>query len=329
MSRIRVLIADDSLFMRQMVASMLSADPQIEIVGTASNGQEALARAEELRPDVITLDVEMPVLDGLAALERLMAGNPTPVIMLSAITTEGAEATLRALELGAVDFITKPAGGPLPVLDGVARTLVEKVKIAARARPRSRRPARRTLPRLVFIASSTGGPSALADVLSRLPASLAVPVVVVQHMPTGFTASLAERLDRLAPLAVREAGCGIAPRPGTVYLAPGGRHLLLRNGGFVLDDSPPVGGLRPCADVTLLSLIEGFAPILGVVLTGMGQDGLAGFRRVKETGGVVIAQNEETCVVYGMPRAVVEAGLADVVLPLERIGHEIEHMVRG
>lgn len=329
MKRIRVLVADDSLFMRQMILAMLAEDPEIEIVGTAANGRDVLARVAELAPDVVTLDVEMPLLDGLATLERLMATHPTRVVMLSALTVEGADATIRALELGAVDFVAKPSGGALPSLDSVARLLVEKVKTAARVRPRSLHPVRAGVPRLVAIACSTGGPRALPEVLSRLPASLPVPVIVIQHMPPGFTRSLAERLDARSPLAVVEASGGETPRPGTVYLAPGGHHLVLRRGRLTLDDSPPIGGLRPCADVTLPTLLEGFKPILGVVLTGMGQDGLVGCRQIKQDGGTVVAQNEETCVVYGMPRAVVEAGVADVALPLDRIAGEIESLLKG
>lgn len=329
MKRIRVLVADDSLFMRQMIIAMLAEDPAIEVVGTAVNGRDVLVRAAELAPDVITLDIEMPLLDGLAALERLMATHPTPVVMLSALTSEGADATIRALELGAVDFVAKPSGGPLPSLDGVARQLIEKVKTAAGVRIRLRHPVHAGVPQLVAIASSTGGPRALPEVLSRLPASLPVPVIVVQHMPAGFTRSLAARLDAQASLSVVEAAGGETPRPGVVYLAPGGCHLILRRGRLALDDSPPIGGLRPCADVTFPTLMERFNPILAVVLTGMGQDGLVGCRQIKQNGGTVIAQNEDTCVVYGMPRAVVEAGIADVTLPLDRIAGEVESLLRG
>ncbi len=323
MRRIRVLVADDSAVFRQLLASALEQDPEVEVVGVASNGLQVLDLASRLHPDVVTLDLEMPVLDGLSTLQALVRQNPVPVVVLSAHSTAGAEIALRALELGAVDVEAKPAG---PWSGPGLWQLVQKVKAAARSRTRS--PRRCGPVRMVAVAASTGGPGALAELFTRLPA-LRVPVVVVQHMPSGFTRSLARRLDEAGGMRVEEAEDGAQPQPGVAYVAPGGKQLGLHQGRWAVRDPQPTDVLKPCADVTFAAVAETYSPVVAVVLTGMGKDGLEGCRRIKRAGGRVIAQNEETSVVYGMPRAVVEAGVADYVLPLERIPEEIVRLVEG
>lgn len=321
MKRIRVLVADDSAVFRQLLTAVLEQDPEVEVAGVATNGLQVLELVSRLHPDVVTLDLEMPVLDGLSTLQALMRRTPVPVVVLSAHSATGAEVALRALELGAVDVEAKPVGQ----WSGAGLWhLVQKVKAAARSRAR---PSRRRGPaRMVAVASSTGGPSALQELFARLPA-LPVPVVVVQHMPGGFTRSLAKRLDEAGAMRVEEAEDGAEPHPGVAYVAPGGKQLALERGRWTVLEPKPTDVLKPCADFTFATVAEPFAPVLAVVLTGMGKDGLEGCRRVKRTGGRVIAQNEETSVVYGMPRAVVEAGVADYVLPLERIPEEIARLV--
>lgn len=328
---IRVLVVDDSAFMRQMISRMLT-EAGMEVVGLARNGQEGYALARVLRPDVITLDVQMPVMDGLEMLRRLMREAPMPVVMLSSLTQKDAPETVEALSLGAVDFVPKPGTGSALSLPTVRDELVEKVRVAARARVRRPRRISRTRPRqgerprrgtagIVVIGTSTGGPSALTHVLPQIPGDFPLPVVVVQHMPAGFTASLARRLNGLARLRVAEALSGVVPEPGEAWIAKGGTHLLFSpEGAFLFDDGPPHLGVRPAVDVTAESAVKrwGGAVIL-VVLTGMGTDGVEGARRVKEAGGRVIVQDEASSVVYGMPRAVAENGLADTIASLDDI----------
>jgi two-component system chemotaxis response regulator CheB len=337
---------DDSATVRAVLRRRLEAEAQLHVVGYASDGIEALERIEELDPDVITLDIEMPRLDGLGTLERIMRDHPTPVVMVSTLTSEGAEATLRALELGAVDFIEKPAIRDLRESEKVV-SLGEKVLHAARARVRTARPIKpvRHAPpsaamlaaasggwdgRLVVIGSSTGGPQALREVLTSLPIDLGVPVAVVQHMPEGFTATLAERLDDLAPLHVLEGAEGLALQPGMVVIAPGGRHMTIsRRGRIALNDRPTEHGVRPAVNVTMESVAEwSGSQLTAAVLTGMGSDGTRGVGLLKERGAHVIAEDESTCIVYGMPKSVVDAGLADATLPLDRIAGAIAAQCR-
>jgi len=335
---IRVVAADDSALMRRMIKDILATDPSIEVCGVARNGAEAVDMVDRLQPDVVVMDVEMLVMDGLEALQQIVARHPVAVVMFSAITTRDAEATIRALELGAVDFVLKPKGWGL---ESVRRELIEKVKMARgarrkrlRARPEAPTPGLRlpgTGQRVVAIGTSTGGPRALQEVVPRLPPSLPACVLVVQHMPPGFTRSLAERLNTLSKLPVREAEPGDPVRDGVVYIAPGGWHMVVGGDGRIsLEDSPPIGGLRPAADITMRSTAEVYGPnVLGVVLTGIGHDGREGARAIKAKRGIVLAEHESTCVIYGMPRAVIEAGYADLVVPLDLVAAEIARIVAG
>ncbi len=333
---IRVLIVDDSAFMRKALSIMLEGDPEVKVVGTARDGLEAIEKVHALKPDIVTLDIEMPRMDGLTALRRIMREHPVPVIMVSSLTQEGAQATIEALEAGAVDFIPKQHAYVSIEISRIRAELLEKIKAIAKKRlfrvPRRHAAQADTTPTLQFrdaraiaIGVSTGGPRALQQVIPTLPDDLPVPVLIVQHMPPHFTRSLAERLNSLSPLPVVEAEEGMVLQPGHVFLAPGGRHLVLRgrNGQPPLIQTPvePATLHRPSVDVMFESVCQTFdGKVLAVVMTGMGRDGLEGARLIKQRGGKVIAQDEATCVVYGMPRAIVEAGLSDAVLPLELIG---------
>ncbi|SHL01148.1 protein-glutamate methylesterase/protein-glutamine glutaminase [Rhodothermus profundi] len=334
---IRVLIVDDSAFMRKALSIMLEGDPEIQVVGTARDGIEAIEKVHALNPDIVTLDIEMPRMDGLTALRRIMREHPVPVIMVSSLTQEGAQATIEALEAGAVDFIPKQHSYVSIEISRIRAELLEKIKTIARTRPLlTRRRAAAAPPealptlrfreaRAIAIGVSTGGPRALQQVIPTLPADLPVPVLIVQHMPPHFTRSLAERLNSLSALTVVEAEEGMPLQAGHVFLAPGGRHLVLtgRNGQTPLIRTPvePVTLHRPSVDVMFQSVCQTFdGKVLAVVMTGMGRDGLEGARLIKQRGGKVITQDEASCVVYGMPRAVNEAGLSDAVLPLEQIG---------
>ena len=344
--QLRVLVVDDSATVRAVIARKLDESPQITVVGRAADGVEALELVERLKPDVITLDVEMPRMDGLRALERLMTEHPTPVVMVSSLTKEGADATMRALELGAVDFIEKPVLRGVATPHSIAEDLIDKVIAASGARLRPpRRPSGRPAPRLehisastggwrdrwVVIGSSTGGPQALRQVIGDLPADLGVPVVVVQHMPPHFTRSLAERLDQQCPPRVEEARPGSKLEPGLVLLAAGGFHLRVdRKGVCSLTEEPVEHGVRPAVNITLESVAAAKGRnAVTAILTGMGSDGTRGAQLVHEAKGRVLAQSAETCTVYGMPRSVIEAGLADAVVPLERMGAAIVRECRA
>lgn len=333
--------------MRKVITGLLESDPELTVVGTARDGLEAMEKAIGLAPDVVTLDVEMPRLDGLGALKGIMAQRPLPVVMVSSLTHAGADATIQALALGAVDFVPKPSGAVSLDLHKVRDEMVRKVKVAARTTPGRLRPwlrgagagrvapvapASATAPtrlpgpsggqpvtggltRLVVVAASTGGPGALYRLLGPLPADLRAGLVVVQHMPPGFTRSLAAHLDQVSALRVREAAAGDRLADGLALVAPGGFHLVLAAGGVVaLDTGPPRHGVRPAADVTLESVPADLARrALVVVLTGMGMDGARGAGHLKRQGAIVWVQDEESSVVWGMPRATAELGVADRV----------------
>ncbi|MDW8107001.1 MAG: chemotaxis response regulator protein-glutamate methylesterase [Armatimonadota bacterium] len=341
MRKVRVLVVDDSMFMRRMISDLLSQDAAIEVVGTARHGQEGLEKARALRPDVITLDVEMPVMDGVTMLQQLMQELPTPVVMLSSLTTEGAEVTLKCLELGAVDFVTKPSGSISLDIYKISSQIIEKVKAAAQARIATALTTKRSVPAptppqptlrrmaseapLVVIGASTGGPRALNVVMSGLPAQLHAKVLLIQHMPEGFTRSLAERLDRNSAFTVREAQGGEVLQPGVAYLAQGGKHLKVEQGGkLVLTQDPPVHGVRPAVDVALLSIAQNYSgKVVVAILTGMGTDGAAGVRALHAKGAYTIAEDESTCVVFGMPRAAIQTGCVKRVAPLDKIAEAI------
>jgi two-component system chemotaxis response regulator CheB len=353
MSRIRVLIVDDAAVFRRAVAEELNKDPALEVVGTAANGRIALARMSQVNPDVVILDIEMPELDGLATLKELRKTYPRlPVIMFSALTERGAEATLDALALGATDYFTKPAnsGGIDSSLEVIREQLIPEIKaLCGKARQRAQGGAQEAVqlrppafvPRpphgpvqVVAIGASTGGPNALAEVFRRLPADFPVPIVMVQHMPAMFTRLLAERLSAEFPIRVQESESGSLLQPGQAWIAPGNHHMIVvRDGGRVrtrLHQEPPENSCRPAVDVLFRSVAQTFGPnTLAVILTGMGQDGLRGCEAVRETGGQVLAQDEATSVVWGMPGYVTRAGLADKVLPISLIGDEILRRVQS
>ena len=375
---IGVLIVDDSPFMRLTLQKILNQDPGIKVMDTARDGREGILKLQALRPQVVTMDVEMPVMNGLQALEEIMRWQPTPVIILSAVTTEGAQATLKALDLGAFDVVAKPSGNPGADLQALSRDLVEKVKAAAGVNPArlgskglnpfstgasgpkgaviqtmsSKAGSGTTsaqVPRLsvagkigivpthvveiVAIGTSTGGPSALQAVLPTLPENFPVPVLVAQHMPPGFTGPLAQRLNGLCPLNVREGIHGEVLKAGTVYVAPAGKQMqVLRKSGqltlYIGEEAPIPTLYHPSVDVMFLSLAKAVGKgTLGVVMTGMGSDGTKGMKELKALEGFAIAESEETCVVYGMPRSLVDAGLADRVVPLGEIGRTIVECV--
>ncbi|AMX84021.1 chemotaxis response regulator protein-glutamate methylesterase [Geobacillus subterraneus] len=342
MKTIKVLVVDDSAFMRKWISDFLSEHPRLEVIGTARNGQEALEKIAVCRPDVVTLDVEMPVMDGLVTLRRIMEKHPLPVVMVSSTTKEGAENTVAAMQYGAVDFVAKPSGPISLDLYKVKDELIRKVLHASEAnmralaarRPKAalwRPPAKtvRAEKAIVAIGTSTGGPRALETVLTQLPPHLAAPVVIVQHMPKGFTKSLANRLDALSAITVKEAEDGEVLRNGTAYIAPGGVHLVVGEENGVLkarfDESLPRAGHRPAVDVLFESLAAiRRCRIVAVIMTGMGSDGTAGLKKLKEGGDVeAIAEARETAVVYGMPRAAIEAGVIDVIAPLDGIAAAI------
>ena len=352
--RIRVLVVDDSSFMRKVLSDILGADPRIEVVGTARDGEDALKKIAALSPQVITLDVEMPKKDGLATLEEIMASNPLPVVMVSSLTQEGAQITLRALSAGAVDFVAKPSGHISLNMKDVSEDLVSKVIAASTARvgaPERRFPRPPALlspppfvkPKgplsakkveILAIAASTGGPRALQQVLCQLPGNFPVPIVIVQHMPKDFTLSFARRLDSLCDLDVAEGAEGMELRPGLAVVAPGGYHMIVKRkqgGRFhcALSDAPPLLSVKPSANILFLSVADevGGAAV-GVILTGMGRDGAEGAAALRSKGARIIAESQETCIVYGMPKSAVELGVVDELLPLYSIPEALIRSVR-
>jgi two-component system, chemotaxis family, protein-glutamate methylesterase/glutaminase len=334
---IRALVVDDSAFMRKAISMMLESDPGITVVDTARDGLEAIEKVAALKPDIVTMDVEMPRMDGLTAVRRIMQTMPVPILMISSLTREGAEVTIQALAAGALDFIPKKNSTVSLAINQIREDLLTKVHAITSRRPAPSRPraeARREAGAVqpgrfdaLVIGTSTGGPFALQQVLPALPAEFPLPVLVVQHMPPHFTRSLAERLDSLSPLNVKEASDGDVVRPGHVFIAQGGVHMHLDRKGSdvrIRTSDEPETLHRPSVDVMFSSAAKAFErPLLAVVMTGMGRDGLDGCRAIKEKGGYLVAQDEASCVVYGMPRAVAEAGLVDLVRPLTDIAGTI------
>lgn len=353
---VRVLIVDDSAFMRNALTAMLASDPEISIIGTARDGQEAVEKVALLKPDIVTMDVEMPRMDGITAVKHIMAVTPTPVIMVSSLTVDGAKATLDALDSGAVDFIPKNLSELSVNIVKIKELLIDKVKQIGRqgVKRRAMRPAvqpgapakhveppkplvvRHTGQRrvtIVAIGTSTGGPRALQEVIPKLPKDFPVPVVIAQHMPPNFTKPFAERMNFLSQMTVKEAEDGEQIQNGVVYIAPGRGHMrLVRRRGIEtvisISEDRETFIYRPSVDALMASVAEFFpGRALGVILTGMGNDGVKGMAEMKKGGSRLFAQNEETCVVYGMPKAVVDAGLADKVLAIEEIAGEIVNSV--
>lgn len=341
--KIRVLIVDDSALVRKLLRDIINSDPELEVAGMASNGIEAIRAVTETNPDVVTMDIHMPEMDGITALEFIMRKRPLPVVMLSALAQKGAAPTLRALELGAVDFITKPSHFPSAVRE-VREEIIFKVKTAARARISllvgKEREIRKTEKRdirvrgtearkLVVIGASAGGPRALAEIIPMFPKDFPAPIVVVQHMPAQFTRPFAERLNSVGRLTVSEAVDEDPLEPGHVLVAPGGKETIVvrdpsGRGKVQVMDSVNRSGATPRIDTTMITAAEAYGrEVIGVLMTGMGSDGVAGMAKIKERDGVTIAQNEETCLVFGMPRVAISKGVVDHVVPLEMIPEKI------
>jgi two-component system, chemotaxis family, protein-glutamate methylesterase/glutaminase len=343
--RIRVLVVDDSALMRKLIPAILARDPSIEVVGTAMDGAFALKKIEELNPDVVTLDLEMPHMDGMETLRLIMRRAPMPVILFSTHSKEGAYATFKALALGAVDFVAKPKDAAAGNLDAIADLLIAKIKVAKRAAGRklpaaviseSQKAFKKTtsvaLPpsRIIAIGISTGGPNALQFLLSQIPAEFPASILIVQHMPEGFTDMFARRLDECCAADIQEAKSGDMLLAGRVLICPGNRHIMVRRmprgDTAVLSDGPPVNGHRPSADVLFHSVAQQFGlTAVGIIMTGMGEDGAEGLGAIKAAGGMTIAQSEETCVVSGMPRAAILKGYAEKIIPLDALGAFLVH----
>lgn len=363
---IRVLVVDDSSFFRRRVSEILTSDRNIEVIDTAINGKEAVEKAIQLRPDVITMDIEMPVMNGIAAVREIMLAKPVPILMFSSLTHDGAKATLDALDAGALDFLPKRFDDIAKDRNEAVNTLLERVKALANRRGLSlikarqlrqgsqpgatpakpepakpepirgehsasvapaRRRHRSTPYKLVAIGCSTGGPVALQQILSRLPASFPLPIVLIQHMPGTFTAAFAQRLDGLCAIRVHEASNGDRLLPGHAYLAPGGQQMLLEGSSgamrLKINPGPPNMVYKPSVDITFASAAKITGDVLAVILTGMGADGRDGSRLLKGQGATLFAQDEASCVVYGMPQAVTAAGLTDESISLDRIAGRI------
>ena len=342
MKKVRVLVVDDSAVMRKMIPDMLEADPSIEVVGTAMDGTFCLKKIEELKPNVVTLDLQMPGMNGIDTLKEIMRWHPVPVIVVSSHSTEGASITLKALGLGAVDFVTKPQDAS--ARKEMARELIAKIRAAADCKvvrpgtlrgapaPAEKISAGKAVPppsKLVAIGISTGGPQALEFLLSQLPPDFPGAIVVVQHMPEGFTEMFARRLDELCPLRVKEAQSGDMLQAGRVLVCPGSRHIRVKRlamGDLVmLNEEPRVNGHRPSVDVLFHSVAEEFGShAVAVLMTGMGDDGAEGLGAVKKAGGMTIAQTEESCVVFGMPRVAIERGYAMRVVALDVLSSTLQ-----
>jgi len=345
---VRVLVVDDSGFFRRRLTDMLNSDTHIEVVGCAADGAQAIIKAKELHPDVITMDIEMPVMDGITATKRIMAELPTPILMFSSLTTSGAKSTLDALDAGALDFLPKKIDDISSDLDIARRLLCARVRVlgarglpakkeasyaassrtltASSATAKGQKNARLDLNKikLIAIGTSTGGPVALQKILTVIPANFPVPVIIIQHMPASFTPSFAERLDSLCEIEVKQADHGDEIKPGVAYIAPGGVQMLVEKCGsrwrLKIEEAKTGQTYKPSVDITFSSLASVCSSeLLAMVLTGMGADGREGARLLKQRGATIWAQDEQSCVVYGMPMAIVEAELADEILSLDKI----------
>ncbi|MCA1030091.1 chemotaxis response regulator protein-glutamate methylesterase [Bacillus timonensis] len=352
MKKIKVLVIDDSAFMRKLITDFIEQDPRMEVVSTARNGQEGILKVKELHPDVVTLDVEMPVMNGIEALEIIMNDSPVPVVMLSSTTKIGSENTIHAMQLGAIDFITKPSGAISLDLYKIKDDLINKIYNASKANIHAIKnsqtifknpiihdekcskmvlgPSRKSKNKIICIGTSTGGPRALQQVLTRIPASINAPIVIVQHMPPGFTKSLAMRLDSMCEITVKEAINGEIIQNGVAYIAPGGFHLKVKKVGLgtltlCIEDSIVRNGHRPSVDTLFesVSLLKEFEKV-AVIMTGMGSDGTVGVKSLKKSGQTIcIAESKDTSIVYGMPKSVIDTNLVDQVLKLDEIANGI------
>lgn len=340
----KVLVVDDSVFARKIVSEMISSCPDLEIIGAASSGTEALAILDKLNPDVITLDVEMPGINGIETLKRIMAEHPTPVVMVSSLTSNGAKESIQALSIGAVDVMAKPHGSHALGMDkSMKNELIAKVLAAAGVKLSRLLPVQRSTPcpkperklavgtryPIVVIASSTGGPRALRTIISDLPTDAGAAYIMVQHLPEGFSAHLARDLNEMTTLNVRESSNGDRLESGDLIFATAGYHTVFeKDGSCRLTTDPPLWGVRPSADVTIASLVPVYGPrLIGAILTGMGHDGANGMKLIKDSGGTTIAEHESTCVVYGMPKSAVELGAVDVVTPLTQVPDAISDAI--
>jgi len=363
--KIRVLIVDDSAFMRKVLQGILAADPQLEVCGEARDGRDAVTQSEVLKPDVITMDINMPHMDGLQATEIIMSSNPRPIVIVSSESREGAEVTLKALELGAIDFVAKPSGGIDLDMNSVKEELCRKLKVAAKVRvvrnatrSKLQQEIASSAPRvepaksfgsvngsgaavapapargnskfpIVVVAASTGGPATLMKFVPYFPKDFPGAVILVQHMPGSFTAQFSQQLAEVSQMRVKEAEAGEIIVSSQLYICPGSHHMRVSPTGRVsLDDGPRIGGYRPCADLTLDSAADYAGPMaIGVILTGMGNDGAKGVQTIKNVGGHVIAQDESTAIIFGMPQEAIKTGAVDQVLPMEAIYTAIEKRV--
>ncbi|HEX3586394.1 MAG TPA: chemotaxis response regulator protein-glutamate methylesterase [Candidatus Angelobacter sp.] len=369
--RIRVLVVDDSAFMRKVLQSIIASDPQLEVCGEARDGRDAVTQTEVLKPDVISMDINMPHMDGLQATEIIMSSNPRPILIVSSESKEGADVTLKALELGAIDFVAKPSGGIDLDMSSVKEELCRKLKMSAKVRvvrtatrSKLQHEVASSLPRvepasrveaskngdsalqevraavnaaakgagkfpIVVLASSTGGPATLMKFLPSFPKDFPGAVILVQHMPGNFTSQFSTQLAEVSQIRVKEAEAGEIIVPGQLYVCPGSHHLRVSPTGRIsLDDGPRVSGYRPCADLTFESAAEYAGPMtIGVILTGMGNDGAKGAQTIRSAGGHVIAQDESTAVIFGMPQEAIKTGAVDQILPMEAIYHGIEKRV--
>lgn len=362
--KIRVLIVDDSAFMRKVLQTIIAGDPQFEVCGEARDGRDAVTQADVLKPDVISMDINMPHVDGLQATEIIMSSNPRPILIVSSESKDGAEVTLKALELGAIDFVAKPSGGIDLDMSSVKEELLRKLKMAAKVRvvrtatrSKLQHEIASSLPRvepasksaelqevravvnasaksagkfpIVVLASSTGGPATLMKFIPFFPKDFPGAVILVQHMPGNFTSQFSAQLAEVSQIKVKEAEAGEIIVPGQLYVCPGSHHLRVSPTGRIsLDEGPRVGGYRPCADLTFESTAEYAGPMtIGVILTGMGNDGSKGVQIIRSVGGHVIAQDESTAVIFGMPQEAIKTGMVDQVLPMEAIYQAIEKRV--
>ena len=354
MDKIRIVVVDDSAFMRKAISDMIESEDSFEVVAKLRDGRELIEKVEDINPDLITLDVHMRDLDGLATLKELKRmGKSYPIIMLSSATTEGSEITLECLDNGAITFINKPSGSISLDIAKIQRRLIDEIKSITASKREKKADLKTTdniktiinkdieksnigLPKnkkidVVLIGASTGGPKALQEVLTKLPENLGVPVLVVQHMPEGFTKVFAERLDKVCNLKVVEADDGMRIDKNTIYIAKGGSHMIVDNRKtIILNKDPAIWGVRPAVDKLFNSAIELYGPnILSVILTGMGRDGADGTKNIKDNGGVTISEDKSTCTIYGMPKAAYETGKVDLVVPLNKIAEKIIEIVQG